>query len=61
VQPVLGPADVDHRRLLSRLHQTYAGVFCVEIPGKEDLTATRADLEHSLKFMEGEGLFSYFS
>lgn len=61
VQAVIGPADVDHRRLFARLQGSYAGIFCLEIPGKADLDGTKADLVASLKFMEGEGLFSYFS
>jgi sugar phosphate isomerase/epimerase len=61
VQAVIGPADVDHRRLFARLHEAYAGVFCLEIPGKADLESTKADLVASLEFMEKEGLLSQFS
>jgi len=61
VQPVIGAADVDHRRLFSQLGKAFAGIFCLEIPGKADLESTKADLVSSLKFMEGEGLFHYFS
>jgi hypothetical protein len=61
VQAVIGPADVDHRRLFAGLQKAYAGVFCLEIPGKADLESTKADLVASLKFMEREGLLSQFS
>ena len=61
VQPVIGPGDVDHKRLLSRLHKLYTGILCLEIPGKPDLASTRADFVSSLKFLEGEGLLPYFS
>ena len=61
VQPVIGPGDVDHQRLLSRLHKVYTGIFCLEIPGKADVASTRADLVSSLKFLEGEELLQYFS
>ncbi len=61
VQPVIGPGEVDHKRLLSRLHRVYTGVFCLEIPGKADVASTRTDLVSSLKFLEGEGLLQYFS
>ena len=61
VQPVIGASDVDHRRLFSQLGKAFAGIFCLEIPGKADLESTKADLVLSLKFMEGEVLFQYFS
>ena len=61
VQPVIGPGDVDHLRLLSRLHEVYTGIFCLEIPGKGDLADTKADLVSSLKFLEKEGLLRFFS
>lgn len=61
VQPVIGPGDVDHKRLLSRLHKLYVGILCLEIPGKPDLASTQADFVSSLKFLEGEGVLPYFS
>jgi len=61
VQAVIGPADVENRRLLAQLQKAYAGIFCLEIPGKADLEGTKADLASSLQFMEREGLLSYFS
>ncbi|MDH7498962.1 MAG: hypothetical protein QHH30_01070 [candidate division NC10 bacterium] len=61
VQAVIGPADVENRRLLAQLQKGYAGIFCLEIPGKADLEGTKADLVSSLQFMEKEGLLSYFS
>ena len=61
VQPVIGPGDMDHQRLFSRLYKVYTGIFCLEIPGKADVSSTWADLVCSLKFMEGEGLLQYFS
>jgi hypothetical protein len=61
VQATIGKADVDHRRLLSRLQAAYDGIFCLEIPGKADLEGTKADLLASLKYLEEEGLLSFFS
>jgi sugar phosphate isomerase/epimerase len=61
VQPVIGPADVDFRRLFPQLHKAFAGIFCLEIPGRADLDGTKSDLISSLKFLEAEGLFQYFS